>query len=236
MRSFGRVLVSLPLLAVGIPLGSDPAASQRHSGDTRAAPLLHGVARMSCGTPRPHGYALSATGMRGGGSGGGSLAARSWMLVRSAELVGTLQLSFGAEPRRGTADAERPLGGRWEVPQLGYCTGGRGPLQFALITPAAEGRRARFEVRGPASHIQRPGARALAEGGEVRFVGTCGRRQEVIMEIWPAATLDAGQGPAEPERYRLVGTVNCGGATGAAGDDSSATATPSAPAPGSPVE
>jgi hypothetical protein len=121
------------------------------------------------------------------------------------------------------------------VPQLGYCTGGRGPLQLALITPAAEGRPARFELRGPASRIHRPGARARAEGGEVRFVGTCGRRQEVIMEIWPPATLDAAQGAVEPERYRLVGTVNCAGA-GAEGGGSSATATPSGPAPGSPVE
>ena len=111
---------------------------------------------MTCGTPRPRGYALGTPSMRPG-SGAGSLAALGqWSILGSAELVGTLELSFGGEPQRGPAAAERPQGGSWTVPQTGYCVGGRGPLQLAVITPAENGRPARFELRGPANRIQRP--------------------------------------------------------------------------------
>jgi len=183
---------------------------------------------MSCGTPRPRIYRAVNPSTRGG-SGTGTMAVQGqYVMLRSAALVETLELSFGGEPRRGTAEAERPAGS-WTATQLGYCTGGRGPLHLAVITPAAGGRPARFELRGPASHIQRPGVRPGAEGGEVRFVGTCGRRQQVVMEIWPPVALEAGQARAEPERYYLVGTVTCAGAAPAAatGDTTpTATATP----------
>jgi hypothetical protein len=134
------------------------------------------------------------------------------VLLRSAELIGTLELRFGGEPRRGAADAERPQGGSWSLTQFGYCTGGRGPLQYAVVVPAADGHPARFELRGPASRIQRPGMGAADEGGEVRFFGTCGRRQQVVMEIWPPVMESTGEVRGEPERYYLVGTVNCAGA------------------------
>jgi hypothetical protein len=155
------------------------------------------------------------------------MAAQNNVLTHSAELVGTLELSFGAEPRRGTADAERPLAGSWTAPQVGYCTGGRGPLHLAVITPAADGHPARFELRGPASYIRRPGAeRAMAEGGEVRFTGTCGRRREVVMEIWPPTPVDAGQEHAEPDRFYLVGTVTCAVTARVGPVDTTPTATP----------
>jgi hypothetical protein len=67
----------------------------------------------------------------------------------------------------------------------------------------------------------------MAEGGEVRFTGSCGRRQEVVMEIWPPVVLETGQGRAEPERYYLVGNVSCAGAApGAGAPDTTPTATP----------
>jgi hypothetical protein len=147
-------------------------------------------------------------------------------VVRAAELVGTLELAFAAEPREGPAAAERPPGGSWSFTALGYCTGGRGPLQYAMVIPAANGHPAQFELRGPASHIQRPGLRARDEGGVVRFVGRCGRRQPVVMEIWPQA-LESGAVAVEPERYLLVGNVTCTAPDGAAPADSTATATPS---------
>jgi len=221
MPSIRRVLFCLPLAAAGSGLWSLPSASQGRAAERGSAPLLRAVARMTCGTPRPRGYALGTPSMRTG-SGAGSLAALGqWSIVGSAELVGTLELRFGGEPRRGAAAAERPQGGSWTVPQTGYCVGGRGPLQLAVITPAENGRPARFELRGPANRIQRPGARAMAEGGEVRFTGTCGRRQEVVMEIWPPMVLGAGEARGEPERYYLVGNVSC-----AASGDSSITRTP----------
>jgi hypothetical protein len=228
MHSLRRVLLSLPLAAVGSALWSLPSASQPHSEGARPEPLLRAVARMPCGTPRPRIYGLANPSARPG-SGTGSLAAMGQRsILGSAELLGTLELSFGGEPRRGVADAERPQGGSWTVPQVGYCVGGRGPLQLAVITPAEDGRPARFELRGPASRIQRPGRRAMSEGGEVRFTGTCGRRQEVVMEIWPPVVLEAGQGRGEPERYYLVGTVTCAGAAPAAAapPDTTPTATP----------
>ncbi|HEV7591024.1 MAG TPA: hypothetical protein VGO40_23140 [Longimicrobium sp.] len=227
MPSLRRVFASLPLLAVGAALASLPAASQGpHADAAGAAPLLHGVARLSCGTPMPRSYTLASPGLRPAGSGTYAPSPQR-ALLRSAELVGTLELTFGGEPRRGTADAERPPAGSWTATQLGYCTGGRGPLHLAVITPAADGHPARFELRGPASRIQRPGERALPEGGEVRFLGTCGRRKQVVMEIWPPALVDAGQARPEPERYYLVGTITCAAAgTGAAAADTTPTATP----------
>jgi hypothetical protein len=225
MRSLRRVLLSLPLAGLGSALWSLPAASQAPA-ETARAPLLRAVARMSCGTPLPRAYRTAAPGARTPGS-GTYAAPPQRVLLRSAELVGTLELSFGGEPRRGAADAERPQGGQWSFTQFGYCVGGRGPLQLAMITPAEDGRPARFELRGPASRIQRPGRRELPEGGEVRFVGTCGRRQEVVMEIWPPVALETGQARAEPERYHLVGTVTCAGAApAAAAPDTTPTATP----------
>ena len=225
MRSFRRVLLSLAFAAVGSAPWSLPSAAQARAGPGGAAPLLRGLARMPCGTPRPRIYRLTNPAGRGG-SGTGTMAAQGQVvMLRSAALVGTLELSFGGEPRRGTADAERPAGS-WTATQLGYCTGGRGPLHLAVITPAADGRPARFELRGPASHIQRPGGRPGAEGGEVRFVGTCGRRPQGVMEIWPPA-LEGGQARAEPERYYLVGTVTCAPASApAALADTTPTATP----------
>ena len=227
MPSLRRVLASLPLVAAGAAFASLPAASQSPRAEAGGAePLLRGVARLSCGTPLPRSYSLSSRGLRPAGSGTYASPPQR-VLLRSAELVGTLELSFGGEPRRGTADAERPLRGSWSATQLGYCTGGRGPLDFAVITPAEGGRPARFELRGPASRIQRPGERALPEGGEVRFVGTCGRRQEVVMEIWPPAAVNAGQARAEPERFYLVGTITCAGAAAPAlPTDTTPTATP----------
>ena len=110
---------------------------------------------------------------------------------------------------------------------FGYCTGGRGPLQMAVVVPGEEGRPARFELRGPASRLQRPGARERAEEGEVRFVGTCGRRQQVVMEIWPAPAANTGEVRGEPERYHLVGNVTCAAASPpAAPADTTPTATP----------
>ena len=225
MPSFRRALLCLPLAAAGSALWSLPSASQaRASAD--GAPLLRGVARLSCGTPMPRSYSLASRGLRPPGSGTYASPPQQ-TLLRSAELVGTLELTFGGEQRRGIADAERPPAGSWTATQLGYCTGGRGPLHLAVITPAAPGHPARFELRGPASRIQRPGEQALPEGGEVRFVGTCGRRQQVVMEIWPPATVDAGQARAEPERFYLVGTVTCAAAaTAAAAADTTPTATP----------
>ncbi|HVG46416.1 MAG TPA: hypothetical protein VM890_16850 [Longimicrobium sp.] len=222
MRSVRRVLLSLAFAAVGSAPWSLPSAAQARAGPGGAAPLLRGVARMPCGTPRPRIYRLTNPAARGG-SGTGTMAAQGQVvMLRSAALVGTLELSFGGQPRRGMADAERPAGS-WTAPQLGYCTGGRGPLHLAVITPAADGRSARFELRGPASHLQRPGERAGPEGGEVRFVGTCGRRQQVVMEIWPPVALEAGQARSDPERYYLVGTVTC---APAAPDAASADTTP----------
>jgi hypothetical protein len=228
MPSIRRVLFCLPLAAAGSALWSLPSASQGRAVEGVSAPLLRAVARMTCGTPRPRGYALATPSLRPGGSGAGSLAALGQhSILGSAELVGTLELSFGGEPRRGAAAAERPQGGSWTVPQTGYCVGGRGPLQLAVITPAENGGPARFELRGPANRIQRPGGPAMAEGGEVRFTGSCGRRQEVVMEIWPPVVLETGQGRAEPERYYLVGNVSCAGAApGAGAPDTTPTATP----------
>ncbi|MFL5538483.1 MAG: hypothetical protein ACJ8J0_05795 [Longimicrobiaceae bacterium] len=211
MPAFRRILLGLPLAAAACSLWSPPLASQGRAAERGPVPLLRAVARMSCGSARPWNLAPPRRAV----TGPGSLAAQP-VTLKQAELLGTLQLRFGAEPRRGTADAERPRSGSWSVAQVGYCTGGRGPLHLALLTPAAEGRPARFDLRGPATHIRRPGAlRAAAEGGEVRFTGTCGRRQEVVMEIWPPAGLGVPR-EREPERYRLVGTVTCAGAaTGA---------------------
>src|SRR5215217_2003539 len=211
MPSFRRALLRLPLAAAGCALWSLPSHAQAPADASGRAPLLRGVARISCGTPMPRAYTLASRGLRPAGSGTYASPPQQ-ALLRSPELVGTLELTFGAEERRGIADAERPPAGSWTATQLGYCTGGRGPLHLAVITPAADGRPARFEVRGPASRIQRPGARALPEGGEVRFFGTCGRRQEVVMEIWPPVAVETGQARAEPERYHLVGTVTCAGA------------------------
>jgi hypothetical protein len=226
MGSLRRVLSALVLTLAGSVPWSPTTAAQRTGGDERATPLLHGVARMSCGTPMPRTYSLATPGLRAAGS-GTYAAPPQTTVVRAAELVGTLELRFGADPRRGTAEAEQPPGGTWSFAALGYCTGGRGPLQYALVTPSADGRAARYELRGPASHIQRPGIRARDEGGVVRFLGTCGRRQHVVMEIWPP-TLEGAAGSAEPERYDLVGTVNCTPPAGpAAPGDSTATATPS---------
>jgi hypothetical protein len=226
MRSVRRVLLSLAFAAVGSAPWSLPSAAQARAGPGGAAPLLRGVARMPCGTPRPRIYRLTNPAARGG-SGTGTMAAQGQVvMLRSAALVGTLELSFGGQPRRGMADAERPAGS-WTAPQLGYCTGGRGPLHLAVITPAADGRSARFELRGPASYIRRPGAeRAMAEGGEVRFTGTCGRRQEVVMEIWPPPPVDAGQEHAEPDRFFLVGTVTCAVTARVGPVDTTPTATP----------
>jgi hypothetical protein len=225
MPSFRRVFICLPLAVAGSALWSQPSASQDRAAEGEAVPLLRAVARMSCGTPRPRTYRGGTPGLRSNGA--GSMAAQNNVLTQSAELVGTLELSFGAEPRRGTADAERPLAGSWTAPQIGYCTGGRGPLHLAVITPAADGRPARFELRGPASYIRRPGAeRAMAEGGEVRFTGTCGRRQEVVMEIWPPTPVDAGQEHAEPDRFFLVGTVTCAVTARVGPVDTTPTATP----------
>jgi hypothetical protein len=225
MPSFRRVLLCLPLAAAGSALWSLPSHSQAADA-TGGAPLLRGVARLSCGTPMPRSYALTSRGLRPPGSGTYATSPQR-TLLRSPELVGTLELTFGGEPRRGIAEAERPPAGSWTATQVGYCTGGRGPLHLAVVTPSADGHPARFELRGPASRIQRPGERALPEGGEVRFVGTCGRRQQVVMEIWPPTTVDAGQARPEPERYYLVGTISCAGAgTAAAAADTTPTATP----------
>jgi hypothetical protein len=225
MPSFRRALLCLPVAVAGSALWSLPSASQAPADAAGGAPLLRGVARISCGTPMPRAYSLTSRGLRPAGSGTYAPPPQQ-ALLRSPELVGTLELTFGAQERRGIADAERPPAGSWTATQLGYCTGGRGPLHLAVITPGADGRPARFELRGPASRIQRPGARALPEGGEVRFLGTCGRRQQVVMEIWPPAGVDAGQARAEPERYYLVGTVTCAGAgTAAAPADTTPTAT-----------
>jgi hypothetical protein len=218
-----RLFLSLSVLAAC----AAPAWSRAAAAQDRAAgpvPVLRGTARMGCGVPMPRAYALATPGLRPAGS-GTYAAPPQRAILRSAELVGTLELRFGAAARQGTAEAERPLGGTWSVTALGSCTGGRGPLEYAVITSATEGRPARFDLRGPASHIQRPGTGAADEGGVVRFIGTCGRRQEVIMEIWPAR-LETAQGQAEPERYRLVGTVNCAAPDAAPPADSTATATP----------
>src|SRR4051794_31431547 len=205
MAPVRRLSLSLSLLIAGVALCTQPSAAQGR--DALAAAMLHGVARMSCGTPMPRSYSLAARGARTPGSGTYAPPPQQ-LLVRSAELVGTLEMSFGAEERRGMAGAERPLAGTWSVTPLGYCTGGRGPLEYAVIIPAADGRPARYDLRGPASHIQRPGERPAPEGGVVRFVGVCGRRQEVMMEIWPPQ-LETAAASVEPERYRLVGTVTC---------------------------
>lgn len=206
MPSFRRILLALPLAAAASLLWSLPLASQGRAAEGGPVPLLRGVARMSCGAAPT--WTLGAP--RRAVTGPGSLAAQPVTLNR-AELLGTLELRFGTEPRRGAADAEQ-RSGSWSVTQVGQCTGGRGPLHLALLTPAAEGRPARFELRGPASQIRRPGSRrAVAEGGEVRFTGTCGRRQEVVMEIWPPVGLGVPR-ERQPERYRLVGTVTCAGA------------------------
>lgn len=226
MGSLRHVLLVLALTLSGFTFCSPPSFAQNpDDGNARATPLLHGIARLSCGTPMPRTYSLATPGLRPPGSGTYATPPQG-TVVRAAELVGTLELDFGGEPRRGTAEAERPLGGTWSATQLGYCTGGRGPLQYAVITPSADGHTARYELRGPASHIQRPGTRARDEGGVVRFVGTCGRRQHVVMEIWPPA-LEGATTPAEPERYDLVGTVTCAPpAAETASADSTARATP----------
>ena len=226
MRSLFRVLSTLPLAAAGAAFAPLSAAAQGPRAEGGAAPLLRAVARMSCGTPIPQSYSIAAPGARRPGSGTYAPPPQT-ILVRSAELIGTLELTFGGGERRGAAAAERPMGGSWNAPQLGYCTGGRGPLQMAVITPAMDGRPARFEMRGPASHIQRPGERPRPEGGEVRFTGTCGRRQQVVMEIWPPASGATGEVRGEPERYLLVGNVTCAAASApAAPADTTPTATP----------
>jgi len=225
MHPFRRALLVLPLTAAGSALWSQPSASQGRAVEDGAAPLLRGVARMTCGTLPPRSYVPANTAVRGRA---GLSPQDNRISLGSPALVGTLELSVGAEPRRGTASAERAPAGRWSVTQLGHCTGGRGPLHLAVIVPAADGQPARFEVRGPASHIERPGTRwGTAEGGEVRFVGTCGRRQPVVMEIWPAASVDAGRGRPGPERQLLIGTITCAGAAAAAAPaDTTPTATP----------
>ena len=222
MGSLRRVLLVLTLTAAGSAIRS-PAAAQ--APDDGATPLLRGVARMSCGTPMPRTYSLATPGLRAPGSGTYATPPQA-TVVRAAELVGTLELSFGAAARQGTAEAERPAAGTWSFTAVGYCTGGRGPLEYAVLTPAANGHPPQFDLRGPASHIQRPGIRARDEGGVVRFAGTCGRRQQVLMEIWPRA-LESGAVAVEPERYALVGNVTCTPPEGAAPADSTATATPS---------
>jgi len=226
MRSTFRVLASLPLAAAGAVLASLPAAAQGARAEGGTTPLLRAVARMSCGTPIPRSYQLAARGARAPGSGTYAPPPHT-VLVRAAELVGTLELTFGGAPRRGAADAERPPGGSWSMTPYGYCTGGRGPLQIAVVVPGEEGRPARFDLRGPASRIQRPGAREMPEAGEVRFVGTCGRRQQVVMEIWPPPAADTGEVRGEPERYYLVGNVTCAAPSApAAPADTTPTATP----------
>jgi hypothetical protein len=226
MRSLFRVLSTLPLAAAGAAFAPLPAAAQGPRAEGGPAPLLRAVARMSCGTPIPQSYSLAAPGARRPGSGTYAPPPQI-ILVRAAELIGTLELTFGGAPRRGAADAERPPGGSWSMTPFGYCTGGRGTLQMAVVVPGEEGRPARFELRGPASRLQRPGARERAEAGEVRFVGTCGRRQQVVMEIWPAPSADTGEVRGEPERYYLVGNVTCAAASPpAAPADTTPTATP----------
>lgn len=225
MRSRSRILLSLPLAAAGAAFASLSASAQAPPTEG-GAPLLRAVARMGCGTPLPQTYTLAARGARAPGSGTYAPPPQT-ILVRSAELVGTVELTFGGTQRRGTADAERPPGGSWSAPQLGYCTGGRGPLQVAVIIPAEGGRPARFDLRGPASHIQRPGERERPEEGEVRFTGTCGRRQQVVMEIWPPPAGATGEVRGEPERYYLVGNVTCAAASApAAPAGTTPTATP----------
>jgi hypothetical protein len=217
-----RILLALPLLAATDVLGATPADAQGR--DAGAAPLLRAVARMGCGTPNARTYNLTARGARAPGSGTYAPPPQQ-MVVRQAELVGTLELTWGEVAPRGAA-ADRPVGGTWSVTPMGYCTGGRGPIQFAVIVPASEGHPARFELRGPASRILRPGAvNAADEGGEVRFMGVCGRRQEVIMEIWPQQ-LESGATVVEPEVYRWIGNVTCTAPQAPAPSDSTARATP----------
>jgi len=225
MHPLRRALLVLPLSAAGSGLWSLPSAAQGRGAEGGGAPLLRGVARMTCGTLPPRSYVPVNPGPRGRPSGSPQ---DNRVSMGSPALVGTLELSVGAEPRRGTAAAERAPVGSWSVTQLGHCTGGRGPLHLAVIAPAVDGHPARFEVRGPASHIERPGTRwGAPEGGEVRFTGTCGRRQPVVMEIWPAASVDVGRGRPAPERQLLIGTVTCAGAAPApAPADTTPTATP----------
>lgn len=222
MDPIRRLALALPLAAAAAALTIPSAAAQEREAD--AAPVLRAVARMGCGTPMPRTYSLAARGARTPGSGTYAPPPQQ-LVVRQAELVATLELNWGAPQHGSTAAAERPVAGTWSFTPLGYCTGGHGPLQFAVLTPPEGGHPARYDLRGPADHIQRPGERAAPERAVVRFVGSCGRRQEVIMEIWPQP-LETANAQVEPERYRLVGNVNCGPVPAPAPPDAS---TPPAP-------